>query len=172
MKIFISYTSSDQDWAHWIGHHLIEAGHVALVHEWEISAGENIARWMEEKLNEADRLLGVFSDAYCDALYSQSERWAAYWQDPGGPMQTARQPFRQHVFPHPPRAVGPVARNEAGAHLCAKLFVASAAPTARSCQPGIEPTSRDTERLAQPTCRPDPPVLRNETELHVDSFAK
>jgi len=32
--------------------------------------------------------------------------------------------------------------------------------------------SRDTERLAQPTCRPDPPVLRNETELHVDSFAK
>jgi hypothetical protein len=36
----------------------------------------------------------------------------------------------------------------------------------------IEPASRDTERLAQPTRRPDPPVLRNETELHVDSFAK
>jgi hypothetical protein len=32
--------------------------------------------------------------------------------------------------------------------------------------------ARDTERLAQPNCRPDPPVLRNETELHVDSFAK
>src|SRR5438067_7164037 len=86
-------------------------------------------------------------------------------------MHTARQPFRQHVFPHPPGAVGPVARNKAGAHLCAKLFIASAALTARPCQPGIEPTSRDTERLAQPTRRPDPPVLRNETELHVDSFA-
>src|SRR5262244_2690049 len=85
---------------------------------------------------------------------------------------TARQPFRQHVFPHPPGAVGPVARNEAGAHLCAKLFIASAALTAWSRQPAIEPTSRDTERPAQPTRRPDPPVLRNETELHVDSFAK
>jgi hypothetical protein len=31
---------------------------------------------------------------------------------------------------------------------------------------------RDTERPAQPFRRPDPPVLRNETELHVDSFAK
>ncbi len=39
---------------------------------------------MEDRLGEADRLLGVFSDTYCQALYSQSERWAAYWQDPGG----------------------------------------------------------------------------------------
>ena len=80
-------------------------------------------------------------------------------------MQTARQPFRQHVFPHPPRAVGPVARNEAGAHLCAKLFIASAALTARPCQPGIEPTSRDTERLGQPTRRPDPRKAKSE-HLH------
>jgi hypothetical protein len=82
------------------------------------------------------------------------------------------EPFRQHVFPHPPGAVGAIARNEAGADLCARLFIAAAALTAWSCQPGIEPASRDTERLAQPTRRPDPPVLRNETELHVDSFAK
>src|SRR5438093_10197832 len=54
---------------------------------------------------------------------------------PLNPMQTARQPFRQHVFPHPPGAVGSVARNEAGADLCAKLFIASAALTAWSCQP-------------------------------------
>ena len=37
---------------------------------------------------------------------------------------------------------------------------------------GIEPTSRDTERPAQPSRRPDHPVLRDEGELHVDSFAK
>src|SRR5205807_3808441 len=91
---------------------------------------------------------------------------------PLDPMQTARHPFRQHVFPYPPGAVGPVARNEAGADLCAKLFIASAALTARPCQPGIKATPRDTERLAQPTRRPVPPVLRNETKLHVDSFAK
>src|SRR5262249_25281108 len=53
-------------------------------------------------------------------------------RQPLDPMQTARQPFRQHVFPHPPGAVGPVARNEAGADLCAKLFVTAAALTART----------------------------------------
>jgi hypothetical protein len=39
---------------------------------------------MEERAKEADGLLGLFSDPYCKALVSQSERWAAYWQDPGG----------------------------------------------------------------------------------------
>jgi hypothetical protein len=83
MKIFVSYTSSDSEWAHWIGFHL-RADHTPFVHEWEVGAGENIPRWMEERLREADRLLGVFSDAFCEALVSQSEIWAAYWQDPGG----------------------------------------------------------------------------------------
>src|SRR6266700_7454857 len=86
-------------------------------------------------------------------------------------MQTARHAFCQQVAPHAPGAVGPLAGKEAGADLHPKLFVTPAALTARSCQPGIEPASRDTEGLAQPTRRPDPPVLRNETELHVDSFA-
>jgi hypothetical protein len=31
-----------------------------------------------------DRVLGVFTDAYVQALYSSSERWAAYWDDPQG----------------------------------------------------------------------------------------
>ena len=88
------------------------------------------------------------------------------------PMQAARHPFRQHVVPNAPGAVGPIARKEAGANLRTELFIAPAALTARSCQPSIEATARDTERLAQPVRRPDPPVLRNETEHHIDTFAK
>src|SRR5580693_1176995 len=84
------------------------------------------------------------------------------------PMQAARHPFRQHVVPNAPGAVGPIARKEAGANLRTELFIAPAALTARSCQPSIEATARDTERLAQPVRRPDPPVLRNETEHHID----
>ena len=76
------------------------------------------------------------------------------------------------LVPYSPGAVGPIAGKEARSNLGAELFIAPAAPTARSCQPGIEPTPRDTERPAQPIRRPDPPVLRNEGELHVDSFAK
>src|SRR5258708_8611282 len=87
-------------------------------------------------------------------------------------MQSARYPFGEKVVPHPPGAIGSIARQEAGANLRAELFIVPAASTARPCQPRIEATPRDTERPAQPTRRPDPPVLRNETELHVDSFAK
>jgi hypothetical protein len=87
-------------------------------------------------------------------------------------MQAAGDAFRKHVMPHPPGAVGSIAGNEAGPDLRAQLFVAVAAPTARSCQPGIEATSRDTERPAQLIRRPDPPVLRDDSELHVDSFAE
>ncbi len=39
---------------------------------------------MEDRFRQADRLIGIFSDAYCKAAYSQSERWSAYWQDPRG----------------------------------------------------------------------------------------
>jgi hypothetical protein len=84
VRIFVSYTSSDKEWAQWIGWQLRLAGHEPFVHDWEIGAGENIARWMEQRFKEADRLIGVFSDKYCEAAFSQSERWAAYWKDPRG----------------------------------------------------------------------------------------
>src|SRR5712691_4471855 len=87
-------------------------------------------------------------------------------------MQSARHTLGDHVVPHAPGPIGPVAGEEAGANLHAKLFVAPAALTARSCQPSIEAAPRDTECPAQPFRRPDPPVLRDEGELHVDSFAK
>src|SRR6202022_434797 len=88
------------------------------------------------------------------------------------PMQSTRHAFCQHIVPHPPAAIGSIAGEEAGTNLRAQLLIAPAALTAWPCQPGIEPTPRDTERPAQPFRWPDPPVLRNKTELHVDSFAK
>jgi hypothetical protein len=75
-------------------------------------------------------------------------------------MQSTRHTFGQHVVPHPPGAVGSVARKEAGANLGAELIITTAAPAARPPQPGIEATSRDTERPAQPIRRPDPLVWR------------
>jgi hypothetical protein len=84
VKIFISYTSSDKEWAQWIGWELQQAGHEPFIHDWEIGAGENIAGWMEQRFKQADRLIGIFSDLYCKAAFSQSERWAAYWKDPRG----------------------------------------------------------------------------------------
>src|SRR4051812_9442921 len=39
LKIFVSYTSADKDWAHWIAWVLREVGHEPFVHEWEVRAG-------------------------------------------------------------------------------------------------------------------------------------
>src|SRR6266851_5042803 len=88
------------------------------------------------------------------------------------PVQPARHSFGEQIMPDTPGPVGPIAREEAGTNLRTDILIAPASPTAWPCQPGVESTPRDTERLAQPFRRPDPPVLRNETELHVDSFAK
>ena len=77
--IFVSYTSSDRDWAFWIGQELAKLGHDPHLHEWEISAGGNIAAWMEERHHNADHVLIVFSGAYLTKDYSNWERQAAQW---------------------------------------------------------------------------------------------
>jgi tetratricopeptide (TPR) repeat protein len=77
--IFVSYTSSDRDWAFWIGQELEKLGHVAHVHEWEISAGGDIVDWMEERTDEADQMVLVISKAYLGKAYSSWERRSAQW---------------------------------------------------------------------------------------------
>lgn len=77
--IFVSYTSSDREWASWIGQALKALGHVVHIHEWEIPAGGNIVAWMERRLQDADHALFVVSKAYLDADYSSWERQAAQW---------------------------------------------------------------------------------------------
>src|SRR5438270_2724941 len=88
------------------------------------------------------------------------------------PMQPTGHPFGDQVMPHAPSAIGPVTRHEARPHLDRKLFVGPGSFAAWPCQPRIKATTRDTERPAEPSRRPDSPVLRDEGELHVLSFAK
>ena len=77
--IFVSYTSSDREWAFWIGQELKKLGHVVHIHEWEIPAGGNIAGWMEERHDKADHLLCLISKVYLSKPYSSWERQAAQW---------------------------------------------------------------------------------------------
>ncbi|MFZ1961914.1 MAG: tetratricopeptide repeat protein [Roseiarcus sp.] len=78
--IFVSYTSSDRDWAHWIGVELGKLGHTPHLCEWEIEKGEDIYAWMEQRHDAADHVLCVVSDEYLKAPYSTLERNAALWQ--------------------------------------------------------------------------------------------
>jgi tetratricopeptide (TPR) repeat protein len=86
-EIFISYTSRDRAWAHWIAHEVEAIGHAARVHEWEIAGGNDIVAWTEEQLGKADHILCVVSKGYLEAPYSSWERrsgqWAAQTERPG-----------------------------------------------------------------------------------------
>jgi tetratricopeptide (TPR) repeat protein len=77
--IFVSYTSNDREWALWIAQELEALGHTSRVHEWEISAGGDIPKWMEESLEQADHCVLVVSKTYLTQPYSSWERRAAQW---------------------------------------------------------------------------------------------
>jgi tetratricopeptide (TPR) repeat protein len=78
--IFVSYTSSDQQWAFWLARELNALGYKPHLHDWEIKAGDDIYAWMEQRHDSADHVLCVISDDYLKAPYSTLERHAALWQ--------------------------------------------------------------------------------------------
>ena len=78
--IFVSYTSSDQEWAFWIDRELRALDHTPHVHDLEIAGGDDIYAWMEARHDAADHVLCVMSDEYLKAPYSKLERNAAAWQ--------------------------------------------------------------------------------------------
>jgi hypothetical protein len=78
-KIFVSHTGVDSDWASWLGFELEQIGHAASVDRWELSAGGDIAAWMDEKLDAADHCLCVCSPSYFGKTYSDWERRSALW---------------------------------------------------------------------------------------------
>jgi tetratricopeptide (TPR) repeat protein len=81
--MFVSYTSSDRDWAFWMAKELEKLGHTAHVHEWEIPAGGNIAAWMQTRHDKADHILCVLSSVYLTKDYSSWEMQAAQWAAAG-----------------------------------------------------------------------------------------
>jgi hypothetical protein len=81
--IFVSYTSSDREWAFWIAQELEKLDHAPHVHDWEIGAGGDIAFWMEERHDKADNVLLVVSEVYLSKNYSRWERLAAQWAAAG-----------------------------------------------------------------------------------------
>jgi TIR domain-containing protein len=97
--IFISYTSSDREWAFWVGHELQALGHTPRIHEWEIPAGGDIAAWMEARHDAADHILCIVSSAYLTKPYSAWERLAAQWA-----AITDRPNFAVPVFVEPCKA--------------------------------------------------------------------
>ena len=138
--IFVSYTSSDREWAYWVGHQLESLGHTPRIHDWEISGGGDIAAWMEERHHAADHVLCIVSSAYLEKPYSAWERRAAQWA-----AATDRPNFVLPVFVEPCKAptlfahlkrcdLHGISEEEASARL--KAFLQPAAKSPRGIFPG------------------------------------
>ena len=75
--VFVSYTKSDRDEAHWLAKELRSLHHKPHLHEEQVKGGDNFIRWMMERLAMVDHALCVISEEYQQAPYSMAELQAA-----------------------------------------------------------------------------------------------
>jgi len=81
---FISYTSSDADWAEWIAWQLEEANYSTILQAWDFSPGSNFVIAMDRATKAAKQTVAVISPSYLERLFTQAEWAAAFAQDPLG----------------------------------------------------------------------------------------
>jgi hypothetical protein len=84
LDFFISYSSTDEDWASWIGWILEEQGFSLTIQAWDFSAGSNFVLEMQKAASEAARTLAVLSPAYLESTFTAPEWAAAFANDPNG----------------------------------------------------------------------------------------
>jgi len=81
---FISYTSSDQQWAEWIAWTLEEAGYSARIQAWDFPPGSVFPAEMRKAAADSKKTLAVLSPAYLESAFAMSEWDAAFSHDPSG----------------------------------------------------------------------------------------
>ena len=83
---FISFNSADEAYAKAISDALRAAGFTTFYHPDDLGYGGHIPKWMNDALAKSRQMLALCSPAYLnsDALFSESERYARYWQDTRG----------------------------------------------------------------------------------------
>jgi hypothetical protein len=81
---FISYTSSDREWAEWIAMQLENDGYTVFIQAWDFGAGSNFVAEMDRAAKRADRTLLVLSFAYLTSDYAFAEWVTAFRHDPTG----------------------------------------------------------------------------------------
>jgi hypothetical protein len=129
-------------------------------------------------VNSRSRLLGAIALSRRCPLSTRSLasfRLSLKLQRPHQPCYTLSDHIMapvQQVQPDAAHALGVAAVREAPADIPDQFLVVQSSITGRSRAPAAEPTWRDIENPAHPCHRPDPSMLRNELELHAQSFAK
>jgi len=59
---FVSYTSSDREWAEWVAWELQEAGYTCTIQAWHFAPSQNFIQRMRQALVETRHLVAILSD--------------------------------------------------------------------------------------------------------------
>jgi hypothetical protein len=82
---FVSHSGHDRAWAEWVAWHLIDAGYTVELDCWDWAAGDNFVTKMGDALQNARRVLALFSPAYFEPSRYTTDEWsAALVKDEGG----------------------------------------------------------------------------------------
>jgi hypothetical protein len=66
-KVFVSYSHDStphKKWVNDLSSRLMENGIEVVLDQWEIEPGDDVSKFMERAVNEADRVLMVCTEAY------------------------------------------------------------------------------------------------------------
>jgi tetratricopeptide (TPR) repeat protein len=83
---FISFNGADLAYAEAIDAALKNAGFTTYFHHIDLLPGGNIPKWMDDALMNSGQMLALYSPEYVadEAVYSEAERYARFWQDSRG----------------------------------------------------------------------------------------
>ncbi|THV28989.1 toll/interleukin-1 receptor domain-containing protein [Glycomyces paridis] len=73
LRIFISYTESDLEWAKWVGSRIRDSGHQPMMQDWDSPPGANFVLWVNEQLEQADIIMPLFSNNYFESEWCTIE---------------------------------------------------------------------------------------------------
>ncbi len=176
---FLSYTSTDRQWAEWIAWELEAASYRVLVQAWDFVPGSHWMTRMDSGLQRADRTVAILSHAYLESVYGRQEWEAAYRADPDG-FTRKLIPIRVEDCPRPGLLGGVVSfdlfgydSDAARSHLLdtiktavsgrAKPFVAPVFPAASAAHPADSPLQLIPPGQSSPSAAPAFPGLTTTT---------
>lgn len=81
---FVSYTSSDREWAEWVAWELQEAGFTCTIQAWHFAPSQSFIQRMRQALVESRHLVAILSDEYLASEFAGAELDAALASDPRG----------------------------------------------------------------------------------------
>lgn len=81
---FISYTSSDEDWATWVAETLEKDNYTTIIQAWDFQVGGSFINDMHDSIKKSEKIILILSPEYLQSAYCTSEWQNFFTSDPIG----------------------------------------------------------------------------------------